>query len=120
MPLLFSYGTLQQESVQRSTFGRRLDGHADEIVGFELSTMRVEDPAFVAASGKADHAMVKFTGRDEDRVRGMVFELTDAELASADRYEPAGYARVPAMLASGGTAWVYADERTPGAVPLTR
>src|SRR5215467_2630490 len=26
MPLLFSYGTLQQESVQRSTFGRTLEG----------------------------------------------------------------------------------------------
>ena len=26
MPLLFSYGTLQQEEVQLATFGRRLDG----------------------------------------------------------------------------------------------
>ena len=28
MPFLFSYGTLQQEAVQLSTFGRRLDGKA--------------------------------------------------------------------------------------------
>ena len=26
MPLLFSYGTLQQDEVQISTFGRRLEG----------------------------------------------------------------------------------------------
>jgi hypothetical protein len=54
---------------------------------------------------------VRFTGRDDSRVRGTVLEVTDAELASADRYEPAGYVRVSAMLASGRPTWVYADAR---------
>lgn len=108
MPLLFSYGTLQQESVQRSTFGRRLRGEPDELVGFEQSLLRVEDPAFVAASGKADHAIVRFTGRSESRVKGTALEVTEQELAQADAYEPAGYERVPATLASGRQAWVYA------------
>jgi hypothetical protein len=40
-----------------------------------------------------------------------VLELTEAELARADRYEPAGYTRVAATLASGKQAWVYADAR---------
>ncbi len=35
MPLLFSYGTLQQEDVQLSTFGRLLQGQRDELLGFE-------------------------------------------------------------------------------------
>jgi gamma-glutamylcyclotransferase (GGCT)/AIG2-like uncharacterized protein YtfP len=109
MPLLFSYGTLQHPEVQLATFGRLLGGEADALVGFEQSTFKVEDPAFVAASGKALHATVRFTGRDEHRVNGMVFEVTDAELAKADAYEPAGYARVPATLASGKNAWVYAN-----------
>lgn len=109
MPLLFSYGTLQQEAVQLSTFGRRLQGEADELVGFEQSVLRVEDPAFVAASSRADHAIVRYNGRDDSRVRGTVFELSDDELARADRYEPVGYRRVPAVLASGKRAWVYAD-----------
>src|SRR5262245_10033000 len=108
MPLLFSYGTLQQPAVQLSTFGRLLDGHPDELVGFEQGIFRVEDPAFVAASGQADHAMVRFNGRDDSRVAGMVFEVTDAELARSDAYEPAGYERVSARLSSGKTAWVYA------------
>ena len=111
MPLLFSYGTLQQPSVQMETFGRLLVGHRDELVGFEQGIFTVEDPEFVATSGKADHAIVRFTGRDDSRVRGTVFEISDDELASADRYEPAGYKRVPATLASGGQAWVYADAR---------
>jgi hypothetical protein len=42
----------------------------------------------------------------------MVFELSDAELASADAYEPAGYTRISATLASGRRAWVYADARS--------
>ena len=108
MPRLFSYGTLQQDAVQLSTFGRLLRGQPDELVGSEQSLFRIEDPQFVAASGKADHAIVMFNGRPDSRVRGMVFEVTDEELAASDTYEPAGYARITATLASGGHAWVYA------------
>ena len=113
MPKLFSYGTLQQPAVQLSTFGRLLDGHVDELVGFELAVFTVTDAAFVTKSGKADHATVQFNGLRDSRVRGMVFEVTDSELARADAYEPAGYARVSAPLASGGRSWVYADARYP-------
>jgi hypothetical protein len=109
MPLLFSYGTLQQESVQLTTFGRLLDGRSDELVGFEQALLEITDPAFVAASGKSHHAIVRFNGRPDSRVRGMVFELTDGELARADAYEPAGYTRISTTLASGEEAWVYAD-----------
>ena len=108
MPLLFSYGTLQQERVQRATFGRAIAGRPAELPRWALGTFRVADAAFVAASGKAEHAMVRFTGRDEDRVRGTALEMTEAELATADAYEPAGYARVAVTLASGERAWVYA------------
>lgn len=111
MPLLFSYGTLQQAAVQLSTFGRLLEGQPDELVGFELSVLRVEDPRFVAASGRNQHAIVRFNGRDDSRVRGTAFEVSDRELDSADRYEPAGYERVSTVLASGREAWVYADAR---------
>lgn len=112
MPLLFSYGTLQREAVQLSTFGRLLHGQRDELVGFEQGLFEIEDAQFVAKSGKSHHAIVKFNGRAESRVSGMVFELSDAELASADAYEPAGYTRISATLASGRRAWVYADARS--------
>ena len=111
MPFLFSYGMLQHPDVQLATFGRLLRGEADTLVGYEQSTFNVEDEAFVAASGKALHAIVRFTGRNEHRVNGTVFEVTDAELAQADAYEPTGYARVAATLASGKKAWVYAKAR---------
>jgi gamma-glutamylcyclotransferase (GGCT)/AIG2-like uncharacterized protein YtfP len=111
VPLLFSYGTLQQDNVQLATFGRLLRGHPDALVGFESSAIRIEDPQTVALSGKSDHVIVRFTGRSESRVAGTVFEITDEELASADRYEVAAYKRVAATLASGRQAWVYVDAR---------
>lgn len=42
MPLLFSYGTLQQENVQMAVFGRLLHGQKDELVGFEQALIRIE------------------------------------------------------------------------------
>jgi gamma-glutamylcyclotransferase (GGCT)/AIG2-like uncharacterized protein YtfP len=47
----------------------------------------------------------------EHRVAGTVFEISDVELAHADEYEVSDYTRVPALLSSGRTAWVYVDAR---------
>ena len=111
MPLLFSYGTLQQEGVQRSTFGRLLRGSADALVGYAQSMVKIEDAEVVAASGKTHHPIVAHTGASGDRVAGTVFEITDSELAAADAYEVDAYKRVLAPLASGRDAWVYVDAR---------
>lgn len=108
MPLVFSYGSLQDENVQVSTFGRRLAGQRDELIGFERSSVRIEDPRVAAAVGKTHHANVTFNGSDESRVPGMVFEVSDAELVQVDAYEATfSYERVLAMLGSGKHAWVY-------------
>lgn len=109
--LLFSYGTLQQCDVQLATFGRELHGTADQLVGFHQSMVKIEDTDVVKTSGKSHHPIVKQTGVVEDRVAGTVFELTDDELANADKYEVSDYKRVSAPLASGRTAWVYVDAR---------
>jgi gamma-glutamylcyclotransferase (GGCT)/AIG2-like uncharacterized protein YtfP len=67
----------------------------------------------VAALGKTHHANVRFNGNDDSRVPGMVFEITDAELASVDEYEVAFfYKPVTATLASGGQVWLYVDTRS--------
>jgi len=111
MPLLFSYGTLQQEEVQIATFGRLLQGSRDELVGFEQFTITIGDPYVVETSGKSEHLIVRYSGNDDSRMPGMVFEITDEELARADEYEVAEYMRVPTILASGRQAWVYVDAR---------
>jgi len=115
MPLLFSYGTLQQPEVQQATFGRLLSGQADELVGFARTLVKIEDAAVVATSGKTHHPIVRRSGDANDRVAGTVFEITDEELAQADRYEVDAYVRVKARLASGNDAWVYVDATSGGA-----
>ena len=108
MPLLFSYGTLQQDNVQLATFGRLLHGGLDELVGFAQRLVKIEDASVVATSGKTHHPDVTFNGRNESRVGGTAFEITDAELAAADRYEQlGGYKRIAVVLASGKPAWLY-------------
>jgi gamma-glutamylcyclotransferase (GGCT)/AIG2-like uncharacterized protein YtfP len=108
MPLVFSYGTLQEGDVQLSTFGRRLHGENDELVGYEPSWVKIEDPQVAARLGKTHHANVKFNGREDSRVSGMAFELSESELADVDHYEAAFfYQRVATRLASGRQAWVY-------------
>jgi hypothetical protein len=111
MPKLFSYRTLEQDDVQLATFGRRLTGVSDVLAGYRQSMVAIDDPEVVRTSGKTHHPIVAFTGKREDCAPGMVFEITDAELAHADAYEVAAYVRVKAPLASGLEAWVYVDAR---------
>ncbi|MFL6678998.1 MAG: gamma-glutamylcyclotransferase family protein [Burkholderiaceae bacterium] len=111
MPHLFSYGTLQQDDVQRATFGRLLQGQADALPGFAQSLVAIDDPQVVATSGKTHHPIVRHSGIASDRVAGTVFEVSDDELARADGYEVAAYRRVAVTLASGLRAWVYVDAR---------
>jgi gamma-glutamylcyclotransferase (GGCT)/AIG2-like uncharacterized protein YtfP len=104
---LFAYGTLQTEAVQLATFGRRLEGRPDAMVGYHLTMVEIEDQAFVAASGSAQHRNLQFTGLASDFVEGTVFTITRKELEQADEYEPADYKRTLVQLRSSVKAWVY-------------
>ena len=85
MPRLFSYGTLQHEDVQISTFGRKLEGEKDLLIGYEPSLVKIPDPELAKRLHKLHHDNVSKTGDDWSSVQGTVFEVTDAELAKAER-----------------------------------
>jgi gamma-glutamylcyclotransferase (GGCT)/AIG2-like uncharacterized protein YtfP len=107
MPLLFSYGTLRDPAVQRASFGRELSGREDDLPGYRLDLLEISDPQVLDLSGLSQHPIVVATGDGRDRVPGVVFEVTDDELAAADGYEVDDYERVLATLSSGAQAWVY-------------
>jgi hypothetical protein len=106
MVRLFSYGTLQQQSVQLSSFGRLLIGAPDALPGWKREMVEITDPDVLAKSGMRFHPII-VPGTASDEVTGMVFEITEDELASADRYEVSDYKRIAVRLKSGAEAWVY-------------
>lgn len=105
--LLFSYGTLQLRAVQLANYGRELDGEADALAGYRLVPLEITDPEVVRISGKAVHTIAQATGKPQDRVPGLVFALSEAELKATDAYEVDAYARAEVTLESGRKAWVY-------------
>lgn len=106
--LLFSYGTLQKKDVQIAHFGRELNGRQDALPGYARRMVAVTDPKVVALTGESVHATAEPASNPEDAVCGVVFEITEQELAAADKYEEAAsYRRISATLRSGDRAWVY-------------
>jgi len=105
--LLFSYGTLQQENVQLSSFGRVLAGTPDAMPGWRQGEIEITDPEVIRTSGKRFHPIVEPSGDPADEVSGTVFRITEAQLAAADAYEVSDYKRILVRLKSGGDAWVY-------------
>ena len=108
---LFTYGTLRLEEVQLDTFGRKLEGRPDVLVGYRLVMIIIEDEDFVTKSGSAEHRNLQFTGDASDFVEGTVFSVTREELEKSDAYEPEGYERVLVQLKSGTNAWIYLNKR---------
>lgn len=110
---LFSYGTLRQSNVQLATFGRLLDGHPDVLPGFAVSPMAIADPHVVAISGSAVHTIARPSGNPADRIPGIVFSLTSAEIEAADRYEAGPIKRIQVRMESGADAFVYVASDSP-------
>jgi len=76
-------------------------------MGYKLSQVAITDSKVIKTSGEAMHPILNYTGKAEDQVTGMVFDISTEELAHADAYEVADYKRVLGKLKSGGKAWVY-------------
>jgi hypothetical protein len=91
---LFSYGTLQLPEVQRATYGRLLEGRPDVLVGYRLEPVVISSAEVVGISGLEIHTIARRTGDAGDRVPGVVFRLTAAEIEATDRYETDAYARI--------------------------
>jgi gamma-glutamylcyclotransferase (GGCT)/AIG2-like uncharacterized protein YtfP len=104
---LFSYGTLQLQTVQVTTFHRLLEGHADTMPGFRTDMLEITDPEVLKTSGERFHPVVSPSDDPADEVAGMVFTITLKELKAADSYEVADYKRIEVTLKSGLKAWVY-------------
>jgi gamma-glutamylcyclotransferase (GGCT)/AIG2-like uncharacterized protein YtfP len=108
MHLLFSYGTLQSESVQLATFSRRLAGVADRLPGYRLTRVPITDPQRAQVHGTSHYANVVPADTLAEEVCGTLLEIDDEELDVVDAYERLdGYRRIVVTAASGQRAWLY-------------
>ena len=107
MENLFSYGTLQQENVQKETFGRLLDGSKDILDKYLVGELEISDVEVIKISGKRFHPILTFTGNEKDEVHGTVFKLTSSELLLADSCEVEDYVRKEMEMKSGIKCWAY-------------
>lgn len=112
MPLLFSYGTLQLEQVQIETYGRKLEGDKDVLQCYRIEQLEITDPFVLKTSGERFHPIAKKSGDPTDELEGMVFKITDEELAETDKYEVSDYERVEETFKSGVQAWIYTAKRS--------
>jgi len=112
---LFSYGTLQDEAVQVSTFGRKLKGVPDKLVGYRQTKVPIKDQPSVTGY----YLNVEPSEQENDVVTGTRFEVTEPELLQADEYEAtADYQRITVNLSSGTIAWVYVSAARCNSLPL--
>lgn len=110
MPLLFSYGTLQNTKVQLETFNRILEGSPDDLIGYKLDYLEITDPEVLRKSNQQFHPILRYTGFENDRIPGVLFEVSEAELLKADDYEVDDYKRIETGFASGKCGFIYVEK----------
>ncbi|MBW5289970.1 MAG: hypothetical protein Rpha_2069 [Candidatus Ruthia sp. Apha_13_S6] len=93
--------------MQLKTFGRVLEGYADQLLDYQLRHIKIEDASVVELSGKTRHPIA--VSSEGDYIEGVVFKITQTELLRSDQYEVDAYQRIKGKFQSGQDAWVYVE-----------
>ncbi len=96
MQKLFAYGTLNEAGLQKEVFGRVIKGAPDLLETHSTVPLEIEGVTYLGLVPK-----------EGSSVAGYVIELSDDDIAAADRHETEAYRRVTVRLASGADAWTY-------------
>ena len=96
---LFSYGTLQDEDVQKSLLNRKLKGKRDILIGYCISQKKF----------KGKYPIVEVSKNRSDDVKGKVFKVSYVELYEIDAFAANIFNRMEITLKSGTKAWVYTE-----------
>jgi gamma-glutamylcyclotransferase (GGCT)/AIG2-like uncharacterized protein YtfP len=104
---IFSYGTLQDPKVQAQVLNRQVESWPDSLSHYELGVITITDASVLAISQQQQHPIIHYSGKAEDKVKGVVLKITEAELLNFDKYETSDYQRVSVCLDSGVTCFAY-------------
>lgn len=110
--LLFSYGALKSKQVQLDHFGRELKGTEDTLSGYKLTDVEIKDMSVIKIN-KTDILSIASKSREEnDFIKGLVFEISGAELMQIDRFGLSNYKRVKETTESGAEVWIYVAQNS--------
>jgi gamma-glutamylcyclotransferase (GGCT)/AIG2-like uncharacterized protein YtfP len=102
MEKLFAYGTLKDKEVQETIFGRILQGIPETLLGYVVKEIQIEEEF-----GLEPYPIIVETLNQENKISGILYELTEEQLQKADTYEGKYYRRIQVKLQSNQMAWVY-------------
>lgn len=102
MENLFAYGSLREEEVQKTVFGRILKGVPEKLSGYAVKEIQIEEEF-----GIETYPIIVPTEDNEDSIHGIVYELTLEELSLSDTYEGNSYTRIEVPLQSKQLVWAY-------------
>ena len=102
MQKLFTYGTLQNDDIQETIFGRQLQGTPEILIGYVIKEIQIEEEF-----GIVHYPIIMETNNPEDTINGIVYEITSIDLRQADLYEGLHYKRVEVHLQSNEMVWAY-------------
>lgn len=106
MESLFTYGTLQDRTIQKAVFGKLLTGKTDSLPGYEKFQLKIPD----SRSGSSYPAL-RISENKESKVHGTVYLIDEKDLILADGYEGYSYVRKKLKLDSGIEAWTYVSRK---------
>ena len=104
MEQIFSYGTLRSKEIQMKVLNKILTGTPDQIIGYKIKDLQIEEEF-----GMEDYFVATPSENPSDTIDGIVFNVTNADLAKADLFESNAYKRTLITLKSGITAWIYLE-----------
>ncbi|MER7465396.1 GDSL-type esterase/lipase family protein [Streptomyces sp. NPDC097981] len=106
---LFSFGTLTDERVQTTLFGRAVPTSAASLAGYTTPPLPITGPSVIAAGGLDVRPVLE--RKLGAAVEGAVLRLTDQDLAAVDAHEVDDHARRQVVLTSGERVWAYLDAK---------
>lgn len=105
--LLFSYDILNFQDTQLELYGRKLHGTKDTISGYTLKDSKLNE-LVISENKKAIPPQIAIKSKDtSDSIRGMVFEISGAELVQTDKKIVNHYHRIQATTDAGTEVWIY-------------
>lgn len=102
METLFAYGSLREEEVQKTVFGRILTGITGKLEGYAVKIIEIEEEF-----GLEEYPIIVPSEDTNDSIDGILYELTMDELSLSDTYEGNSYTRIQVQLRSSRVVWVY-------------